>query len=84
MKDCRTCQWNTVVFIPLLSTKDGISSRERCLQGHVRWNKFETWIIENCHAWQERKKCECEKRFGSGFWPLDVFKMICKKCGREF
>ena len=54
-----------------------------CLQGHTRWP---IWSMENCHAYKEKEKCECQKYIESHFIDKDVsacFELICRKCRRK-
>ena len=43
MENCENCKWDL---------------KGECKQGHVRWNRDKKWIIEDCHAWEEKKE-EC-------------------------
>ena len=52
-----------------------------CKQGLFRLHE----IIENCHAWQEKERCECLKFIETNFISGDlnlIFKLVCRKCGR--
>jgi len=72
LKDCKTCKWNEYL-------KDGKQAMI-CLQGHVR--RLGGGNVENCHAWEERKECECyyfeHLMIGKG-----SFNITCKICGRK-
>ncbi len=51
-----------------------------CAQGHFRTGG--TVPIEDCHAWKE-KECGCKDiRWSSGM--VDLFDIVCKRCGRKF
>jgi len=68
MKNCENCQWD----------KAG-----ECLQGHVRWNRDRRWVIEDCHAWKEKKILACKLINPQGQcqdWGLKVEKNWCKDC----
>lgn len=71
MKNCTNCKYD--------------NNGGQCQQGHIRWNMDHHWIVENCHAWQEKEKCECYKFFDTNFVSGNlylVFNLKCKKCGR--
>ena len=57
----------------------------QCQQGHIRWNKDQHWIIENCHAWKEKERCKCYY-FEHAYYTSTAFKehfnVVYKKCGR--
>jgi len=72
MKNCTTCRYD--------------NNGGQCQQGHIRWNMDHHWIVEDCHAWQEKEKpCECQN---VPVWLPETltkfFKvsLLCKKCGR--
>ena len=71
MKNCESCKWD----------REG-----ECKQGHVRWNRDKRWIIEDCHAWEEKpdvcKWCdewrESRKLFqGTSFWKTLSYLINC-------
>ena len=53
MRDCTTCKFDTVELV--------------CKQGHFRGGTENRdtlqiiRVIQNCHAWEERSKCWCER-----------------------
>ena len=85
MKNCQNCQWDKL-------NPQG-QKMIQCGQGHIR--TFQK-IIENCHAWEEKKKCWCEypqerrnnmivsvrDMIGVGPYPFwDI--IYCPACGKE-
>jgi Fe2+ or Zn2+ uptake regulation protein len=54
-----------------------------CKQGH--YIDYNNRIIENCHGWKAREKCECYY-FEHAYYTSTAFKehfnIVCKKCGR--
>ncbi len=83
MKDCTTCKWDH---------EYNQISDNLCKQGHIRHtlsSMGNITPIENCHAWQEKERCECYRADEYlDNWVRDpinkicTLKFICKKCGR--
>ncbi len=82
MKDCTDCKFDNI-----LSTG---SPPLVCDQGHQR--SFDCSVygasprrvpINNCHACQEKKQCDCLSY--DDIFPVarSVFFLTCKKCGRQ-
>lgn len=51
MKNCTNCKWDRL-------NPQGHERMIQCGQGHDR---LIDKVIENCHAWEEKKECWCEK-----------------------